>query len=230
MAEVAAGQRAAEVVAGLRYAGCPWGVFTPELAVGAGQTPGSAVLQRINPWLTELLRGPALAATVNALVNVVEPPQPAAVLRCCGDARVMPGRSCAAWSTPWRSAPSRPSRWPLRSPQPSRRERSPSRTRRARRGPAREQVEQALAVLGDQVDDVLSDDRSPELLHEFYASIGLSLTWDHSARRLTAKLDLAPAVADLMGQAEPLIHRGVSTVSEGGLEPPCPVRGTSTSS
>ena len=46
-------------VAGLRYAGYPWGAFTPELAVGAGQTPGSAVLQRINPWLMELLRGPA---------------------------------------------------------------------------------------------------------------------------------------------------------------------------
>jgi hypothetical protein len=43
--------------------------------------------------------------------------------------------------------------------------------------PAREQVEQALAVLGDQVEDVLSDDRSPELLHEFYASVGLGLTW-----------------------------------------------------
>jgi hypothetical protein len=36
----------------------------------------TAVLQRISPWLTELLRGPALAATVNALVNVVEPPRP----------------------------------------------------------------------------------------------------------------------------------------------------------
>ena len=83
--------------------------------------------------------------------------------------------------------------------------------------PARKQVEQALEVLGDQIEDILSEDRSPELLHEFYASIGLSLTWDHSARRLTAKLDLAPAVVDLMGQAEPLIHRGVSTVSEGGL-------------
>jgi hypothetical protein len=82
--------------------------------------------------------------------------------------------------------------------------------------PAREQVEQALAVLGDQVEDVLSDDRSPELLHEFYASMGLSLTWDHSARRLTAELDLAPAVADLMGQAEPLIHRGGKHCVRGG--------------
>lgn len=74
--------------------------------------------------------------------------------------------------------------------------------------PVREQVEQALAALGHQVEDVLSEDRSPELLHEFYASTGLSLTWDQSARRLTAKLDLAPAVADLIGRAEPLIRRG----------------------
>ena len=73
--------------------------------------------------------------------------------------------------------------------------------------PVREQVEQALAVLGDQVGDDLSEDRSPELLHEFYGSTGLSLTWDHSARRLATRLDLAPAAADLMGQAEPLIHR-----------------------
>ena len=39
--------------------------------------------------------------------------------------------------------------------------------------------EQALAMLGNPVGDILAEDRSPELLHEFDTSVGLSLTWDH---------------------------------------------------
>jgi hypothetical protein len=45
-------------------------------------------------------------------------------------------------------------------------------------------VKQALEMLGDHVEAVLSADRSPHLLREFYASIGLGSTWHHDARRL----------------------------------------------
>ena len=194
-------------------------------SVSIGQT---AVLQRINPWLTELLRGRALAATVNALVNVVEPPRPDSrvelLRRRENDAREKLRRLVDALALG--TFPAESLAGPITAAQ------ADANAARAELDaldapaevPGRKQVEQAMAVLGDRVGDVLTEDRSPELLHEFYASIGLSLTWDHSARRLTAKLDLAPAVADLTGQAEPLIHRGVSTVSEGGLEPPCPLR------
>ena len=47
-----------------------------------------------------------------------------------------------------------------------------------------------------------------ELLHEFYASIGLGLTWHHDARRLCAKLDLGPAVADLTIISKAPIQQG----------------------
>jgi hypothetical protein len=83
--------------------------------------------------------------------------------------------------------------------------------------PAHELVEQALEMLGDRVEDVLSADRSPHLLREFYASIGLGLSWHHDARRLSAKLDLGPAVADLTIISKAPTNRGLDRVSEGGL-------------
>jgi hypothetical protein len=93
--------------------------------------------------------------------------------------------------------------------------------------PGREQVEAAFEALQESIGDVLSQDRSPHLLGELYASLGLALTWHHNDRRLAARLDLGPTVSSV---AEPSEEVGLDPVSEGGLEPPCPVRGTSTSS
>ena len=54
------------------------------------------------------------------------------------------------------------------------------------------------------------------LLREFYASIGLGLTWHHDARRLCAKLDLGPAVADLTIISKTPTNRGARQSVRGG--------------
>lgn len=79
--------------------------------------------------------------------------------------------------------------------------------------PAREQVEAAFEALGADIGDVLSADRSPRLLREFYASLGLALTWHHTDRRLIARLDLASAVS---AATYPTEIGGVSLCVRGG--------------
>jgi hypothetical protein len=45
-------------------------------------------------------------------------------------------------------------------------------------------------VMGAQITEVLSQDRSPHLLlREFYGAIGLRLSWQHLERRLQAELE-----------------------------------------
>jgi hypothetical protein len=82
--------------------------------------------------------------------------------------------------------------------------------------PAHEQVEQAWEMLGDHVEDVLSPDRPPHLLQEFYASIGLCLTRHHDARRLCAELDLGPVVADVTLISKTPTNRGIRESVRGG--------------
>ncbi len=179
----------------------------------------AAVLDRINPWLIGLLQGPTRAATVNALVSVVESPrmdsQADVLRRREAEAReklrrltdaLSAGIDPAALAGPINAAQAdadaaRAQLNALDAPAPV---------------PAHEQVEQALEMLGDHVEDVLSADRSPHLLREFYASIGLGLTWHHDARRLCAKLDLGPAVADLTIISKAPTNRGVRQSVRGG--------------
>ncbi len=52
---------------------------------------------------------------------------------------------------------------------------------------------------------------------EFYRRLGLRLTYDHETRMVLAETRPAPSVC-------------AKVVSEGGLEPPRPIKGTSTSS
>lgn len=186
-------------------------------SVSIGQT---AVLQRINPWLAEMLRGPDLGATMDALVNVVEPPRPDCrvelLRRREGDAREKLRRLVDALALG--AFPAESLAAPISAAQADAdAARAELEALSSPAGvPAREQVKQALEVLGDRVEDVFSEDRSPALLHDFYSSIGLSLTWDHRNRRLTAELDLSPAVTDLMGQAHRLTNRGGKQCVRGG--------------
>jgi len=111
---------------------------------------------------------------VDALVNVVEPPRPDSrvelLRRREGDARKKLRRLVEALSLG--AFPAESLAGPITAAQ------ADADAARAELDaldapaevPVREQVEQALAVLGDQVEDVLSEDRSPELLHEFHAS------------------------------------------------------------
>lgn len=179
----------------------------------------AAVLDQINPWLIGLVQGPTRAATVNALVSVVESPrtdsQAEALRRREAEAReklrrltdaLSAGIDPAALAGPINAAQAdadaaRAQLNALDAPAPV---------------PAHEQVEQALAMLGEHVEDVLSADRSPHLLREFYSSIGLGLTWHHDARRLCAKLDLGPAVTNVTIKSKTPTNRGVRQSVRGG--------------
>ncbi len=77
-----------------------------------------------------------------------------------------------------------------------------------------EDVRALLAGLGDLAREVFTE-AELNALRTFHQGVGLRVTYDPDRR-------LAIATGNL--------HRGVAPVSEGGLEPPRPVKGTSTSS
>ncbi len=79
----------------------------------------------------------------------------------------------------------------------------------------RAEIETLIESLGGMADILGRADASEKL--ELYRQLGLKLTYDHTARSVVAEVDPQPPV-------------GVVVVSEGGLEPPRPLKGTSTSS
>lgn len=78
---------------------------------------------------------------------------------------------------------------------------------------AEEELAALVAELGDIA--VVLGDADPADKARLYAQIGLTLIYDPGLRRVAASVQL---------------NHGVQNVSEGGLEPPRPIKGTSTSS
>ncbi len=78
-----------------------------------------------------------------------------------------------------------------------------------------EQVHQLVTSLGGLVHILKAADPTDKL--EVYRKLGLKLTYDHKKRVVVAETAPQPPVC-------------VLSVSGGGLEPPRPIKGTSTSS
>ena len=78
----------------------------------------------------------------------------------------------------------------------------------------------AIAELVDRLGGLLDalQGADPDDKWSLYHELGLQLRYDHAAKTLTATATPPPAVGILV------------VVSEGGLEPPRPIKGTSTSS
>lgn len=85
-----------------------------------------------------------------------------------------------------------------------------------RRQLTRDDLAKVMNTMGDAVQ--LLGKAEPVRKARLYANLGIRLTYHPSTRRVLVS---STSDQDLMGE---------SNVSEGGLEPPCPVKGTSTSS
>jgi site-specific DNA recombinase len=79
---------------------------------------------------------------------------------------------------------------------------------------SRDEIRALVDALGGLMSVLRSAD--PADVAEVYRQLGLTLTYDHETRTVLAEVQPAPV--------------GVVCVSEGGLEPPRPIKGTSTSS
>jgi site-specific DNA recombinase len=80
---------------------------------------------------------------------------------------------------------------------------------------AREEIDAMVTAIEDHVQVLAQAD--PNDKAQVYAEIGLRLTYYPEKQLVEAQLQLD-------------LHMCERCVSEGGLEPPCPVKGTSTSS
>ena len=79
---------------------------------------------------------------------------------------------------------------------------------------SRDEIKGIVEALGGLLKILRSADAAD--VAEIYRQLGLTLTYDHKTRQALAEVQPAPV--------------GVVFVSEGGLEPPRPIKGTSTSS
>jgi site-specific DNA recombinase len=174
------------------------------------------IIDDVDDWIAQVFRPAALEETIGALAEQSHDPNEAAAVMIkerIADCDQRLARYRAALDAG--ADPIEVTQWINEAKAERTRAEGEQRALRSSRNMTREEISTVLTELGDLSRVVVQAEAADKA--RLYRELGLKLTYRTQKRLVEARL-------------EPGLHMCKRSVSEGGLEPPCPVKGTSTSS